>query len=162
MAVKLKFDVANVSVGKRVTLPFIKQKVGIPAFVYFLSPYCKSAKMNKEGDDKQEATLGHVINLTNGDESELILSTVTKSLLDEKYPDSSYVGKGYRIELFPVEGKKYHKVDMVELELDPADKAELEAERNKILGIKPEEKLEVDTGEITDKPQPEQSGKGKK
>lgn len=135
MAIKLNFDVTNVQVAKRVTLPFIKQKVGVPAFVFFLEPYCKSAKMNKEGDDKQEATLGHVIDMTTGNESELILSTVTKSLLDEKYSDSSYVGRAYRIELFAVEGKKYHKVDMVELKLSDADKTALDAERVKILGL---------------------------
>lgn len=160
MAIKLNFDVTKAEVAKRVTLPFIKQKVGIPAFVYFLEPYCKSAKMAKDGDDKQEATLGHVINLTNGDESELILSTVTKSLLDEKYSDGSYVGRAYRIELFAVEGKKYHKVDMVELKLSPEDKAALDAERKAILGIT-EEVKEVVTDNTPEIESPTPAKKGK-
>lgn len=146
-----KFNPSQAEVAKRVTLPFIKQKVGQATYVYFLDRYCKSRKINEE-DGKGEATLGHVINLTDGQESEMILSTVTKSILDEHYPDGGYVGKAFKIELFAVEGKKYHKVDMVEIKLDNDQKAWLESELKRIMQI-------GDPAEVALESKPAETGK---
>ena len=147
-----KFNPEQAELAKRVTLPFLKQKVGQPTHIYFLERYCKSRKINDD-EQKGEATLGHVINLTTGEESDLILSTVTKSLLDEHYPEGAYVGKAFKIELFAVEGKKYHKVDMVELKLDSEQKAWLDSERKRIMNLP--ENLDQSTGEL--KPQVEKA-----
>lgn len=130
---KLAFNAQKIEVAKRVTLPFIKQKVGSPVHIYFVEPYHISTKV--QNGEKGEATLAHVINLENGQESEMLLSTVTKTTLDENYTDNGYVGKAFRLELFAVEGKKYHKIDLVEIKLDPADKKALDDERAVIMGL---------------------------
>ena len=129
---KLTFTPASSKVAKRVTLPFIKQRSGLPIHVYFLAPYAEGKRVRDE--DKEPAQIGHVINLESSEESEMILSKVTRSLLDEHYPNDGYVGKAFRIELMSVEGKKYHKVLMDEIELSTEDQKILDEIRIGMFG----------------------------
>ncbi len=131
-----KFDPKTATVASRVTLPLLKQKVGNPIFVYFLKPH---APGELRDGDTQPPTLAHVIDLTTGDESEIILTVVTKKKLDECYKQDGYVGRAFKIELHAVEGKKYHSPDIAELTLDNDQKTWLDSVRAKVTGTNPAE-----------------------
>ena len=75
-----------------------------------------SEGVGKAGDDKEPATIAKVYDLVNNHPAQIIVTTVTKSNLERAYPDNGYVGKFFKIELFAVEGKKYHQVELIEFE----------------------------------------------
>lgn len=108
------FDPTKLKVVKRVTLPILKQRVGQPIFVKILE---KMELSESKGDDKKDpATVCKVYDLEHDHPAQIIVTAVTKSNLMESYPDDSYVGKFFKIELFAVEGKKYHQVELIEFQ----------------------------------------------
>lgn len=111
------FDPSKLKIVKRVTLPILKQRVGQPIYVKILE---KMVLSESKGDDKKDpATVCKVYDLEHDRPAQIIVTAVTKSNLMETYPDDSYVGRFFKIELFAVEGKKYHQVELIEFD-EPA------------------------------------------
>lgn len=73
---------------------------------------------------KEPATLFNAVNLEDGTECQIIVSTVVKGVLHDEYANDSYVGKCFAITKLPrKEGKDYNGFKIVEIE-DPAAPAE--------------------------------------
>lgn len=115
-------------IKKHVTLPLLKIKPnGAPAFVRFegamhLGERIKGAATEGTKAAKMEpATLAHVLDLTTGEEMQIICPLLLRERLSENYPKDSYVGKQFRITLTREEGKKYNLVGLQEIEVDPDD-----------------------------------------
>ena len=129
---------------KRVTLPVVKFIPGIPIYVKIIGEMHLGKKVKGRGDKAQmePATLAEVqilatvtpalVNEKTGviekeqsmqmhetpEEALMICATVLKSVLDENYPDKSYVGKGFKItKMEKKEGRSYNEYDLSELEL---------------------------------------------
>lgn len=118
----------NYKVKKNVTLPLLKIKPnGAPAFVRFEEKMHlgKEIRENKSNKKMEPATLAHVVNIETGEECEIICPLLLRERLNENYPDDSYVGKCFRITLTREEGKKYNLVGLQEIEVDPADFAQV-------------------------------------
>lgn len=102
---------------KRVTVPLLKQRVGLPIAVVFLTPMRESKPIAKS-QIKEPATISTVFNLADGHVYDIIINTVTRSEINTAYPDNGYVGKGFLIEMHTAgEGKRYHLVDIQEIEI---------------------------------------------
>lgn len=113
----IPFDPTKLKIVKRVTLPILKQRVGQPIFVKILE---KMELSESKGDDKKDpATVCKVYDLEHDHPAQIIVTAVTKSNLMESYPNDGYVGRFFKIELFAVEGKKYHQVELIEFD-EPA------------------------------------------
>lgn len=129
---------------KRVTLPVIKFIPGTPIYVKIIGEMHLGKKVKGRGDKAQmePATLAEVqvlatiipavVNEKTGEiekpedlkmhdkpeEALMICATVLKSVLEENYPEKSYVGKGFKItKMEKKEGRSYNEYDLSELEL---------------------------------------------
>ena len=103
---------------KRVTIPLLKQRVGMPIAVVFMSAMTESAPLASDKSGKKDpATIAKVFSLFDETVYQIIIGTVTRSELEKAYPDNGYVGKAFYIELHKVEGKNYHVCDLQEVEI---------------------------------------------
>lgn len=98
---------------RKVVVPQLKLCVDEPVFILADSVLYAGKKLE---DDKDPATLMNVINLSTGEQALIVVPTVLASILREEFEGDSYVGKMFRIVLRKVEGKKYHQVELDELE----------------------------------------------
>lgn len=108
-------------ITKRLTKPLLKFVVGQPRYVKIVSPIFLGKEMKaKEGDKKREpAHLVEAINLETGEECQVITGAVVKSVLEESYPNQSYVGKGFAICKADKEaGKEYIRYTVDEIEVE--------------------------------------------
>ena len=108
---------AQFKTKKRVTLPTLKQRVGMPIAVVFLTPMAEG-KPIENSKITTPATVATVYNLLDSQTYQIICNTVTIKELQANYPDNGYVGKGFYIELHNAEGKNYKVVDMRELDIE--------------------------------------------
>lgn len=110
---------------RAVTLPTIKFEYEKPVYVKILGEMhvgkVRLARGQTEPDpDKKPPTLCHVIDLSTGEETQIILAEVLKSELSDAYPNHAYVGKGFEIvKQKRKEGKKYDPYMIAEIELPP-------------------------------------------
>lgn len=108
---------------KVLTRPVLKLVENEPIYVKLVGPMHLGKEMKqKEGEKKKDpATLIDVINLSTGEEAQIIASAVIKSVLDELYPNQSYVGLGFSmVKQARQPGKQYNPVHIEEIEL-PAE-----------------------------------------
>lgn len=107
----------SVKLKKRVTLPLLKQRVGIANAIVFLTPLYLGQAIEK-AKIKERPTMAMIYNIQDGRVYLFILSTVAKSELLKAYPSQSYVNAAFIIETsLAGEGKDYHLVDLAEIEL---------------------------------------------
>jgi hypothetical protein len=72
---------------------------------------------DKDGKKKEPPMLARVIDLTTGEELDLIFNTVLLGNLNEAYPDNGYVGKSFEIiKHDKAEGKDYNTFGIFEVE----------------------------------------------
>jgi hypothetical protein len=75
---------------------------------------------------KEPATLLNVINLSTGEEAQLVVPTVMKSVFEEDYADDSYVGKCFHIKNLGKKdtqaGQRYNKLLIEEIEVETDNK----------------------------------------
>jgi hypothetical protein len=75
-------------------------------------------------DQKEAATLMDVIDLPTGELGQIICGKLLRDSLAENYPNHSYVGKAFCIELMKVPEKRYNMLKTFnEIDLDEAPKA---------------------------------------
>jgi hypothetical protein len=109
-------------VKKRLTIPLLKLTEGNTQYVKITAPmHLGKEQKAKDGEKKKEpAMLANCVNLQDGSECQIILSAVVKSVLEDEYPNSAYVGKCFAItKQGRAPGKSYNQFDVVEIE-DPA------------------------------------------
>lgn len=83
----------------------------------------KEQKAKGEEKAKEPAMLAPVVNLETGEECQIILSAVIKSVLNDEYPGDKYVGHCFSItKRARVQGKQYNPFDIEEIE-DPGAEA---------------------------------------
>lgn len=116
---------------KNITLPLFKMAGNQP---YYFQPTGPMFLGKTIDDQKDAATLLNVIDLETGEEGQIIVGAVLKSILNENYEGDSYVGKGLEIIQHKAgdTGKKYNtytvaEVDIVD-EADDGDRTGMEAE----------------------------------
>jgi hypothetical protein len=119
---KLKFSVKN-----HVTLPLFKLGTE-PRYLRFEAPHY----VGKVVDDKKEPPiLCRVTDMETEQPGEVILGAVMANkdserpgILDEKYPNDSYVGKTFQItKLAPEGARKYSIYQVTEIEIEPAEQS---------------------------------------
>lgn len=88
---------------RSVTLPLLSLKRGDIAHILmvdkiFMGRELKS-ESNKEGSQKKDpAHLCFVVNMDTGEEMQMIVPAVLRSTLEEEYPNSAYVARGFEVE----------------------------------------------------------------
>lgn len=126
-------ELSNMNTGfqpkrkKLLTRPVLKFEEGKPRYVKIQGAVYVGKEMKaKAGDDKKRepANLADVIDLETGEPAQIIISAVVKSVLDENYPNQSYVDKCFAITKQGREaGKQYFKYNVEEIE-DPGNSTE--------------------------------------
>jgi hypothetical protein len=113
------------------TRPVLKMPEGTPRYVRIEEPMFigKTVKEKAKGDDnkkeKEPATILNVVDLSTGEQAQIVCNTVLKSVLSEEYPNNAYVGKCFLIEKQGrAPGKDYNPFHIEEIE-DPAAATEL-------------------------------------
>jgi len=124
--------------AKILTLPLLKMKEGEPIYVKFTGPIF-TGKMIKDDlaqIEKNKALvaagkspeavkappeMANVINLPTGELVQIMLGSVLKGIMTDEYPNDSYVGKGFVIELTEKKrgrsGGNYNTYKVAELDL---------------------------------------------
>lgn len=106
---------------KLLTRPVLKWEVGKPRFIKIETAMHIGKEMKeKAGEKKKEpATLANVIDLSTGDLAQIIVNAVLKSVLNEEYPNDTYVGLCFSVtKQARVQGKQYDPFSIEEIE-DP-------------------------------------------
>lgn len=106
---------------KVLTRPVLKFIEGTPNYVKLVGPMHlgKDIKEKKGSDEKKKdpATLIDCINLMTGEEAQIIASAVIKSVLEDNYPEHSYVGLCFEMTKQARQpGKAYNPVHIEEIE----------------------------------------------
>ena len=84
-------------VVKKLVRNFVPLVEHQPVYVKVTGPMFEG-KANPEKPDEKPADIVECINLQTGEESNMIIPAVLKSIWEESYPSDSYVGKGFAVE----------------------------------------------------------------
>lgn len=101
-------------VKKLVAVPLFKLMPDAPIYVKFNEPMFVGKKLD---DKKQAAILIGVTDLQTGQIGQIIVGAVLKGLMDDQYPDNSYVGRNFGLILRKRADKKYNTYDVAEIEV---------------------------------------------
>lgn len=111
------------------TRPTLKFQEGIPIYVKIEAPMfigrdiVGRAPQSETAKKKEPATIANVIDLSVGEEAQIVCATIVKSTLTEEYPNDGYVGKCFAMTKMPKDsGKDYNKYKIEEIE-DPTPAA---------------------------------------
>lgn len=75
-------------------------------------------KKDSDGNPRKPPTLIEIVDLTTGEQCQLIAAEVIKSELAEAYPNDGYVGRGFEMcKQKRKEGKQYDPYSIIEIEL---------------------------------------------
>ena len=107
-------------VKQKLILPLLNAKMDVGDSIYIKATgkmyIGKPQKDAKEG--QKPADMLPCINLETGEEGEIIVAAIVKSVLDEKFPDGKYVGKGFGITKGDKpKGKRYFQYMVDEIEV---------------------------------------------
>lgn len=105
---------------KVLTRPVLKLIEDQTIYIKIVGEMHLGKDIKKKKDDEKEkdpATLIDVINLLTGEEEQIIASAVIKSVLEDNYPDKSYVNKCFAMtKMARQPGKQYNPVHIDEIE----------------------------------------------
>lgn len=107
-------------VKRRVTLPLLKMVINQVYSIIFLDKMYIGKEIENSKYD-EPATLVNVVDVSTGEEKQMIVYSVLGKLLEEEYPDDAYVGKSFRLTKLPKAGKdgrEYHPFEMVEVDFE--------------------------------------------
>lgn len=107
-------------IKRSITLPLLKFVIGEAVYVKIDDAMFVGKELKGSGDKAkmEPATLVNCTNLETGEQCQLIIATVLKSILTEEFEDDSYVGKGFMITKgAKASGKSYNPYTVAELEL---------------------------------------------
>ena len=115
-------NAARFSVKRKLVMPLLKMRSGEAIYVKPTGPHFTGKDIDKGETDpakkRAPAELCNVIDLTTGEEVQIIVSAVLASVWEDEYPDDSYVGKGFKIiKGVKAEGKSYYSYSVDEVEL---------------------------------------------
>ena len=105
---------------KVVTMPLLKPVLDQPFYVkmtgeIFLGKEIKAG----EGAKMEPAHLVNCVNLETGELCQIIVPAVLLSIVNEEYPENSYVGKSFEIvKMAKGGGKRYHPFKVAEIEVE--------------------------------------------
>lgn len=106
-------------VKKVVTLPLLKFVIDQPLYVKITEPFFLGKELKGSGDSAkmEPATLANCVNLETGEQCQIIVATVLKSVIEEEYENHSYVGCGFSMtKLAKTSGKRYNPYTVAEIE----------------------------------------------
>lgn len=116
-----KIEPLKFSVKKLLTLPLWKWVDGKEKFFKPVAPIRLSKQVKSIAKDgkamETPAHVGHVINLENNMECELIYGTMLRTTLDESYPGDAYVGRCFCAKQYKIEGKRWRGYAVSEIEV---------------------------------------------
>lgn len=110
-------------IAKILTLPLLKLVEGTPVYVKFTGKTFVGKKIAEETGKvaKEPPIMANVINLATGELVQIMLGSVLQGILKDEYPDDSYVGKGFVIQLTEKKrgrnGGNYNTYKVAELDL---------------------------------------------
>lgn len=107
-------------VKRAITLPLLKFVIGEPIYIKIDEPMFVGKELKGSGEKAkmEPATLVNCTNLETGEQCQVIVATVLKSILEEEFEDNGYVGKGFMITKgAKASGKSYNPYTVAELEL---------------------------------------------
>ncbi|AUR98298.1 hypothetical protein NVP1249A_04 [Vibrio phage 1.249.A._10N.261.55.B9] len=107
-------------VKRAITLPLLKFVIDQPIYVKLDEAMFVGKELKGSGDKAkmEPATLCNCTNLETGEQCQIIVATVLKSILEEEFPEAGYVGKGFMITKgAKASGKSYNPYTVAELEL---------------------------------------------
>ncbi|MGH9780176.1 MAG: hypothetical protein ACRD33_00020 [Candidatus Acidiferrales bacterium] len=84
---------------RKLTLPVVRFETDKPQYVVIVGRMHVGRSLKGTGDKSrmEPATLAECVDIESGELKLLICSAMVKSVLDENYPDDSYVGVGFQI-----------------------------------------------------------------
>ena len=105
---------------KTVTVPVLKLSPDVPVYIRVEQAMEISKQIdNKKGQAMEPATIMHCTDLNSDEECLLIVGKMLQSVIDENFPDQSYVGKCFEVINHGKRGdKKYNAYSLNEIELD--------------------------------------------
>ena len=106
-------------VKKVLTLPLLKLAIDCAEYIKITSPMFKGKDIMTEDEKKKEpVTLINCVNLKTGEECQMIVNQVFRSILDEEYENQTYVDRGFSVTKHAKKsGKDYHTFSVNEIEL---------------------------------------------
>ena len=108
--------------AKSVTVPVLKLMPDVPVYIRAEQKMemSKQIATKKVGDKPMDpATIMHVTDLDSDNENILIVGKVLEGVINDTYPDHSYVGKCFEIINHGKRGdKKYNTYSVTEIELE--------------------------------------------
>jgi hypothetical protein len=110
---------------RSVTLPVLKLEKNQTRYLAILGAMHKGKKID---DQKEAATICRAVDMSTGEEGQVICPTVMEKELNENYPGETYVGRGFEVTLTRVPDKRYNIVSLAEVSIP----AELEATIDKM------------------------------
>ena len=113
-------NAARFTTKRKLVMPLLKAQTNVPIYVKPTKPHFTGKTIPaKEGKKAQDpAEVCNVIDLTTGEEVQIIVAAVVQSVWADEYPDDSYVGKGFKITKgVKAAGKQYFQYSVDEIEL---------------------------------------------
>jgi hypothetical protein len=104
---------------RQVTVGTLKLVNDQELFLKILTPMTTSAQVRKNADGTLEkpATVVRALDLSTGEDVQVVVPTVLQSNLNTHFPNDSYVGKAFSITMHAqATGKRYRTVDVWEIE----------------------------------------------
>jgi hypothetical protein len=114
-------NVPKFKVTKTVTLPLSKWQLEVPKYLEITGAIFEGKQVSEQKGkvgDMEAAHLFRAIDLTTGEQCEVISGTVLMGTLNEAYPDDAYVGKQFMFTQHAVEGKRYKTYSVTEIEVE--------------------------------------------
>jgi malate/lactate dehydrogenase len=112
----------TITVKKQVTLPLLKHEEGQIRYVTIHKAIYEGKEIkNKRGGETEmaPATMALVTDLETWRQCEYIVNAVFKGIMEDDYPNDSYVGKSFAIhKLEKPKGKRYNALEILEVEVD--------------------------------------------
>lgn len=108
-----------------VVRPLFKMRPGVEYYFKVTGPLHLGKKID---DSKEPATLCNVVDLTTGEEGQIICGKLLREQLVESYPNESFVGKSFAMEFMRVPDKRYNIIKTLN-EIEP-DEAKTEAPKS--------------------------------
>ena len=106
---------AKYSVIKKVTLPLSKWAVDQEKLLTIISPIFVGKEV-KTNTTMEPAELCHAVDLTTGEEVQVIIGAVLKGIFTDEYAGEKYVGKSFAITQHNAQGKKYKTYTVIEID----------------------------------------------
>lgn len=123
-AMNLSLGAGNFKVKRQVVFPLLKHKAGEVRCITITSAMYEGKEIVQKEQTAAERKMGTAMLVKAIDlepsptrNVEYIVNAVLQGVLNDEYPNDSYVGKSFAInKLQPVEGKRYNTFEILEIE----------------------------------------------